>query len=129
MKIKYKEDPRAWLKSTLLTVLGLVIVSSLLRWRHVLSSSVWLGVVAFLLCSRGRVHPTGSISRLLSVFDLGRLLVQPSCCVGGFDAHVFPHFLTCRVHHADTWKGPAASETRPRDGQLLGAGKKHQSTR
>ena|SRR5437764_8407603 len=50
MKIKYKEDPRAWLKSTLLTVLGLVIVSSLLRWRHVLSSSVWLGVVAFLSC-------------------------------------------------------------------------------
>jgi len=50
MKIKYKEDPRAWLKSTLFTVLGLVIVSSLLRWRHVLSSGVWSGALALLSC-------------------------------------------------------------------------------
>lgn len=51
MKIKYKEDPRAWRKSTLLTVLGLAILSSLLRWRHVLAPEVWLGVLAILSCA------------------------------------------------------------------------------
>ena len=83
----------------------------------------------FELYSRSRVHPTSSISGLLSVFDLGRLLVQPGCCVGGFDAHVFPHFLPCRVHHEDPSKGPAAFEARLRDDELLGSGKKDQSAR
>lgn len=49
---------------------------------------------AFELCCRGRVHPTHSVSRVLPVFDLGRLLVQPGCCLGGFDADVFPHIFT-----------------------------------
>lgn len=50
MKIRYKEDPRAWRKSTLLTVLGLALLSSLLRWRRVLGSEVWLGALAVLSC-------------------------------------------------------------------------------
>ena len=50
MKIKYTENPADWRKSTLLTVLGLALVSSLLRWRHVLSSPVWIGVLAAMGC-------------------------------------------------------------------------------
>lgn len=60
MKAKYKEDPRAWRKSTLLSVLGLLVVSSLLRWRNVLSTLVWgvffvmLVLVGILACVRPR---------------------------------------------------------------------------
>lgn len=50
MKIKYKEDPRVWRKSTLLTVLGLALVSSLLRWRRAFGSDVWLGALGVLSC-------------------------------------------------------------------------------
>jgi hypothetical protein len=45
MKLRLKEDPREWRKSTLLTALGLALMSSLLRWRHVLSTRVWFGVL------------------------------------------------------------------------------------
>jgi hypothetical protein len=48
MKIKFKEDPRAWRQSTLLSALGLLILSSLLRWRHVLAPRTWTAVVAVL---------------------------------------------------------------------------------
>jgi hypothetical protein len=37
MSIKYSEDPKAWRKSTLLSVLPLLILDALLWWRHVLS--------------------------------------------------------------------------------------------
>ena len=52
MKLIFKEDPKAWRKSTLLTALGLAILSSLLRWRRHLAVNSWyallvvLGVVA-----------------------------------------------------------------------------------
>jgi hypothetical protein len=49
MKLNFKEDPKEWRKSTLLTALGLAILASLLRWRHHLSTKVWcamLGVLA-----------------------------------------------------------------------------------
>ena len=49
MKAKYTEDPAAWLKSTLLSVLALAVLSSLLCWRHVLTAQVWrfaLGLLA-----------------------------------------------------------------------------------
>jgi hypothetical protein len=49
MKLKFKEDPKEWRKSTVLTALGLAILTSLLRWRHHLSTNVWcimLGVLA-----------------------------------------------------------------------------------
>ena len=48
MKLIFKEDPREWRKSALLTLLGLAILSSLLRWRKHLPAEVWhivLGVL------------------------------------------------------------------------------------
>lgn len=45
MKLRLKEDPREWRKSALLTALGLVFMSSLLRWRHVLGPRAWFGVL------------------------------------------------------------------------------------
>ena len=49
MKLNFKEDPKEWRKSALLTVLGLAIISSLLRWRKHLPADVWcvgLGLLA-----------------------------------------------------------------------------------
>jgi hypothetical protein len=45
MKLKYKEDPREWRKSALLTLLGVGLLSSLLRWRHFFSATVWLSLL------------------------------------------------------------------------------------
>jgi len=49
MKLIFEEDPKEWRKSALLTVLGLAILSSLLRWRRHLPVNAWyaaLGVFA-----------------------------------------------------------------------------------
>ena len=46
MKVKLKEDPREWRKTTLLTTLGVALLSSLLRWRGVLANRSWLTVLA-----------------------------------------------------------------------------------
>ena len=49
MKLKFKEDPKEWRKSALLTALGLAILNSLLAWRHYLPVKTWysaLGVLA-----------------------------------------------------------------------------------
>ena len=48
MKLDFKEDPKAWRKSTLLTALGLAILSSLLRWRRHLATNAWVAVLAAL---------------------------------------------------------------------------------
>jgi hypothetical protein len=48
MNIRYKEDPGAWRKSTLLTVLGLAVLSAVLRWRHVLTARRWSEALAVL---------------------------------------------------------------------------------
>ena len=48
MKLNFKEDPKEWRKSALLTVLGLAIISSLLRWRKHLPVNVWLALLALL---------------------------------------------------------------------------------
>jgi hypothetical protein len=48
MKLIFKEDPKAWRKSTLLTALGLVILSSLLRWRRHLAVNNWYALLAVL---------------------------------------------------------------------------------
>jgi hypothetical protein len=56
MKLIFKEDPREWRKSALLTLLGLAILSSLLRWRKHLPPDVWyivLGVLGLIaVCAR-----------------------------------------------------------------------------
>jgi len=49
MKPKYKQDPAAWRTNTLLSVLGLLLVSSLLCWRRVLPTGPWLGIVVVLV--------------------------------------------------------------------------------
>ena len=48
MKSKFKEDPKEWRKSTLMTVLGLAILSLLLRWRQMLPANAWHAVLAVL---------------------------------------------------------------------------------
>jgi hypothetical protein len=48
MKLIYKEDPKEWRKSALLTALGLAILSSLLRWRKHLPVDYWFALLAFL---------------------------------------------------------------------------------
>jgi hypothetical protein len=51
MKLIYQEDPKEWRKSALLTVLGLAILSSLLRWRRHWPMNAWY----VLLCALGLV--------------------------------------------------------------------------
>ena len=48
MKLIYKEDPKEWRKSALLTALGLAMISSLLRWRKHLPMNVWCAVLTVL---------------------------------------------------------------------------------
>ena len=48
MKLIYKEDPKEWRKSALLTALGLAIISSLLRWRKHLPVDYWHAALAVL---------------------------------------------------------------------------------
>lgn len=58
MRIRYKEDPGAWRKSTLLSALALAVLSCLLRWRHALTAGAWAGTlgvlvgVALTVCAR-----------------------------------------------------------------------------
>ncbi len=49
MNIRFKEEPKEWRKNVWLTALGLALVSSFLRWRHVLSNSGWAVILALLL--------------------------------------------------------------------------------
>ena len=48
MNLNLKDDPREWRKSALLAALALALLSSLLRWRHVLGKPAWLAVLAVL---------------------------------------------------------------------------------
>ncbi len=48
MKLIYQEEPKEWRKSTLLTALGLALISSLLRWRKHLPQNVWCVILAVL---------------------------------------------------------------------------------
>jgi hypothetical protein len=41
MKVKLKEDPKEWRKTTLLTALGLVLLGTVLRWRGILANRSW----------------------------------------------------------------------------------------
>jgi hypothetical protein len=49
MKLNLKDEPKEWRKSALLAALGLGLISSVLRWRHVLANRTWLMVLAVLL--------------------------------------------------------------------------------
>jgi hypothetical protein len=48
MKLNFKEDPKEWRKQVAITAVGLAILSSLLCWRHVLSVTIWWGIVVAL---------------------------------------------------------------------------------
>lgn len=51
MKLKFKEEPKEWRKSALLTLGGVALMSTLLRWRHVIGQTAWLsalGIAAML---------------------------------------------------------------------------------
>jgi hypothetical protein len=48
MKLKLSEDPKEWRKGACLSALGLAMMSSLLRWRHILPVAVWIAVLAAL---------------------------------------------------------------------------------
>jgi hypothetical protein len=48
MKLNLKEDPKEWCKSALMTALGLAILSTVLRWRHVLPLNTWYAVMGVL---------------------------------------------------------------------------------
>lgn len=48
MKLNFKEDPKEWRKSALLTALGLAIISSLLRWRKHWPANDWLAFLGLL---------------------------------------------------------------------------------
>lgn len=49
MDLNLKDEPKEWRKSALLAALGLALISSLLRWRHVLGSREWLGILSVLV--------------------------------------------------------------------------------
>ena len=49
MRLKLKEEPKEWRKAGLSLAVGLTILSSLLRWRHVLTKGIWLAALAGLL--------------------------------------------------------------------------------
>ena len=48
MKLDFKDEPKEWRKSALMTALGLAILSSVLRWRHILTNDLWLGALVLL---------------------------------------------------------------------------------
>ena len=48
MKLNLKDEPREWRKSALLAAFGLALISSLLRWRHVLITKTWLAILTVL---------------------------------------------------------------------------------
>jgi hypothetical protein len=48
MKLKLKEDPREWRKATMLSALGLAILTSILCWRRVLPVTGWAAVLVVL---------------------------------------------------------------------------------
>jgi len=59
MKLNLKDEPKEWRKSALLAVFGLALISSLLRWRHVVTNRTWLVVLGVftLLAGAAWVQP------------------------------------------------------------------------
>ena len=49
MKLNLKDYPKEWRKSAWLLLLALALVTTLLRWRHVLSNPAWLAILAALV--------------------------------------------------------------------------------
>lgn len=60
MRLHFKEDPREWRKTTLIGLIGPTVITSILRWRGVVSASFLIAVfavialVALCVCLRPR---------------------------------------------------------------------------
>jgi len=48
MQLNLKDEPKEWRKSALLAALGLALISSALRWRHILRNPAWLIILSVL---------------------------------------------------------------------------------
>lgn len=48
MKLNLKDEPREWRKSALLALGGLALISSIVRWRHHISTEIWLWLLGML---------------------------------------------------------------------------------
>lgn len=48
MQLNLKDEPKEWRKSALLAALGLALITSLLRWRHVIGCRGWLIILCVL---------------------------------------------------------------------------------
>ncbi|HTV62447.1 MAG TPA: SxtJ family membrane protein [Verrucomicrobiae bacterium] len=48
MKLNLKDEPKEWRKSALLTIFGLALIVSLLRWRRHFPQNAWLAVLTVL---------------------------------------------------------------------------------
>src|ERR1051326_236750 len=48
MRVTLKEDPKEWRKTTLLTALGLALLSTFLRWRRILPTRYWFAALVMM---------------------------------------------------------------------------------
>lgn len=48
MKLNLKDEPKEWRKTALLTLAGLAVLASLLRWRHHVGNPSWLAILLLL---------------------------------------------------------------------------------
>ncbi len=48
MRLRLKEDPKEWRKAALLGAAGLMVLSTMLRWRRILPTTAWLAALAVL---------------------------------------------------------------------------------
>ncbi len=49
MRLKFKEDPKEWRKTALLTATGLAVLATVLCWRRVLPPTVWVVILSALV--------------------------------------------------------------------------------
>ena len=49
MKLKLKEEPGEWRKAAWMSLLGLALLSSVLRWRRILPIPAWIAILCILV--------------------------------------------------------------------------------
>ena len=49
MKLNLKDEPKEWRKSALMALIGLALISSLMRWRGHLPQNAWLAFIGILV--------------------------------------------------------------------------------
>jgi hypothetical protein len=53
MKLKFKEEPKEWRKSALMSALGVAGIITILRWRRILPANAWLAILIALILIAG----------------------------------------------------------------------------